>query len=355
MQQQLIKPEEETSSAYSRPNAVLRENGTIEIRASAARSCRRALWYTMTGADQTDPPTNHQLTVMESGNALEPVLVHAMERDGWKVYPNDRLKPIMSRLQLGPRIQVTGHHDLMAIPPDKTGGLRLVEVKCRNSDDYGRWEKLGAELTHPESVAQTAIYHQATGSTAPDGIIAVMNTDDREWNIEHIPADRLHQAVAETATWLEGLANHLEQAGIGGAPPDRDFTRANWQCHVCPFRTACRPAYSPSEAEEPEEEPPTRQVSATEAEEALREYEKAHTAESDAKNTKQKHRETLTAWLKQQGGPSAQLQGAKKERKLAMQSRKNYNFDQKKLAELVSPDLRRQIVSESESSYLTVS
>ena len=354
MQQQMIETEVETSSTYSRPNAILKDGKTIEVRASAARSCRRALWYTLTGAPETDPPTNHQLTVMHSGNALEPVLVDAMERDGWKIYPNNRLHPIMSRLRLSRGIEVAGHHDLMAIPPDNSGGLRLVEVKCRNSDDYVRWERMGAELTHPESVAQTAIYHQATGSMAPEAIIAVMNTDDRDWDVERIPADRLQQAVADTAAWLQGLEYHLQQVGSNGPPPERDFTRANWQCHVCPFRTACRPPYSTNQEEPPTEDPPARKVTDKEAREALLEYEKAHRAESEASATKQRHRETLVAWLKHQGATSAPLAGAEGQRKISMQTRKNFKFDQKKLAQLVSPEVREKIITESESSYLTV-
>ena len=75
------------AEVFSRPAARFNEDGQLEIRASAALGCRRALWYAATGCEPTNPPTEESLTAMEAGNALEPVVLRAMERAGWRVIP----------------------------------------------------------------------------------------------------------------------------------------------------------------------------------------------------------------------------------------------------------------------------
>ena len=81
------------ADVYSRPNARIDGDGQLEIRASAAGNCRRALWYEATGHEVTNPKTEESLTVLETGNALEPVVLRAMERAGWEVTPADPQDP----------------------------------------------------------------------------------------------------------------------------------------------------------------------------------------------------------------------------------------------------------------------
>ena len=73
------------AEVFSRPAARFDEDGQLEIRASSALGCRRALWYAATGYEPTNPPTEESLTMLEAGNALEPVVLRAMERAGWQV------------------------------------------------------------------------------------------------------------------------------------------------------------------------------------------------------------------------------------------------------------------------------
>ena len=67
------------ADVFSRPAARFDQDGNIEVRASAVRSCRRALWYAATDYRPTNPPSEESLTAMEAGNALEPVVARAME------------------------------------------------------------------------------------------------------------------------------------------------------------------------------------------------------------------------------------------------------------------------------------
>ena len=59
------------AEVFSRPAAQINEDGELVVRASSALGCRRALWYSATGYQPTNPPGDDSLTAMESGNALE--------------------------------------------------------------------------------------------------------------------------------------------------------------------------------------------------------------------------------------------------------------------------------------------
>ena len=57
----------------------------------------------------TNPTRPESLTLLEAGNALEPVVVRAMQRAGWSVMPADRDDPQSVSVEAGPRLTVTGH------------------------------------------------------------------------------------------------------------------------------------------------------------------------------------------------------------------------------------------------------
>ena len=52
----------------------------------------------------------------------------------------------------------------------------VIEIKTRGPEAYKRWRKLGAERSHPESVAQAAFYSYGTFGEARDVVIATMDT-----------------------------------------------------------------------------------------------------------------------------------------------------------------------------------
>ena len=99
------------AEVFSRPAAQFDADGNIEVRASSALGCRPALWYAATGYEPTNPPSEDSLTAMEAGNALEPVVVRAMERAGWKVDAPDPQDPKQVAVRVGPNLLVTGHPD----------------------------------------------------------------------------------------------------------------------------------------------------------------------------------------------------------------------------------------------------
>ena len=126
------------ADVYSRPAARFDAEGNLEIRASAAGNCRRALWYEATGHQVTNPKTEESLTMLEAGNALEPVVLGAMERAGWEVAPADSQDPAQVSVQVGPNMVVTGHPDATGLMP-LFGGEAVIEVKTRGPEAFKRW------------------------------------------------------------------------------------------------------------------------------------------------------------------------------------------------------------------------
>ena len=180
---------------YSRPNAQFVEDGVLEVRASAMGDCRRALWYAATGHPVTNPPTDTSLTVMETGTALEPVVLRAMERAGWEIHPADRDNPQRVSVSISPTMRVSGHPDASGIMPI-FGGEAVIEVKTRNPDAFKRWQVLGAERSHPNAVVQAAVYTLGTFGEMRDAVIACMDTGSRNVGLRGHPGRAVGESLA---------------------------------------------------------------------------------------------------------------------------------------------------------------
>ena len=260
-----------TVDPYSRPNAQFTDGGVLEIRASAMGDCRRALWYAATGHPVTNPTADSALTVMEAGTALEPVVLRAMERAGWEIHPADRENPLRVSVPIGPTMRVSGHLDATGIMPI-FGGEAVIEVKTRNPDAFKRWQVLGAERSHPNAVAQAAVYTLGTFGEMRDAVIACMDTGSRSWDYEVIPGERLEKALQDASERLGKLAAHHVLIGPDpDALPERDFTAESWQCRGCPFLASCQPEAAVATAEE-DQQKATEEVSIDDARQAVTDY-----------------------------------------------------------------------------------
>ena len=339
------------ADAYSRPNARFDEDGRLEIRASAANGCRRALWYTATGHQPSTTPTEESLTVMEAGNALEPVVLRAMERAGWEVTPADPHDPKPVSVQLAPNLKVTGHPDATGVMP-LFGGEAVIEVKTRGPGAFKKWQTLGAERSHPDSVAQAAVYTYGTYGAARDAVIATMDTASRGWDYEVIPVDRVERALEAARSRLGELAEH--HALHGEDPhvlPERDFPVGSWRCSGCPFLNTCRPGpgeeVKTNEAVEVEEE----EVSAEEAGDAVAAYVEAQEALKGPERAKRRALDTLKAWMRQRGTEKEAIEG----RTVSLVQSKRYSVDYRKLNAALDPETRAEIITENDSEYVRVS
>ena len=345
------------TDVYSRPNARFDADGTMEIRASAVGNCRRALWYTATEHEVTNPTPEESLTVLEAGNALEPVVLRAMRRAGWEIDATDKDNPEMMSMRLGPTLVVTGHVDATGVVPIFGEQASVIEIKTRGPEAYKRWRTLGAERSHPESVWQAALYTCSIFNEARDAVIATMDTGSRQWDFEVIPAERVERAFEQACERLRSLGAHHRLHGADPEVlPERDFTADDWQCKRCPFLNTCLPGSSAvgleSEDEDTEDAEP---VNDEEAQVALREYENAQEMLKAIEEDKQWALGTLRTWLTQQGKDKARLEGREKTRTVGMVKSTRYNVDHKKLNALLEPETRATIVTENVSEYLRVS
>ena len=343
------------TDVYSRPNARFNGDGTLEIRASAVGNCRRALWYEATGREVTNPRSDDSLTMLEAGNALEPVVLRAMERAGWDITPTDRDNPRMVSLRLGPTLVVSGHVDAAGVAPIFGNKPSIVEVKTRGPEAYKKWRTLGAERSHPETVWQAAFYTYGAFDQARDVVIATLDTGNRVWDYEVIPAHRVERAFEQACARLGELAaHHLVNGPDPEVLPERDFTADGWQCQRCPFLNVCQPGTATMQPEDESIEDP-EPVTDEEARAALAEYEHAQEMLKAIEEDKQWALGMLRAWLTQQGKDKAKLAGREKTRTVGMVKSTRYNVDHKRLNALLDPETRAGMVTENVSHYLRVS
>ncbi len=333
---------------YDRPNASFDWEGQLEVRVSAAMSCRRALWYAATGHEPA-PPDDGALTVMETGRALEPVVLRAMQRAGWEVTPNDAGRAAKVVLQLTPTVKVTGH-------PDATGRMPLfgeeavIEVKTRRPSAFKRWQALGAERSHPDSVGQAALYTYGLFGEARDAVLAVMDTGERAWDTEVIPAERVERALERTREWLAPLgAHHATHGADPDILPDRDFEAGSWRCNSCPFLATCLPGDVEEAAEVPENEEP--EVSDEEAREAVASYVAAREALREPEGAKRQALDTLKAWIRRRGSAKAEIGN----HTVSLVRSTRYAVDHKRLNALLDAETRKEIVTEQTSESVRIS
>ena len=361
------------AEVFSRPAAWFDDDGNIEVRASAALSCRRALWYAATNYVPTNPPSEEALTAMEAGNALEPVVVRAMERVGCEVDPADSQDPQTVAVRVGPNMIVTGHPDgTVRMPVERGeavsesatvqmllfgdepaapthGDPMVVEIKTRGPEAFKRWRTLGAERSHPASVAQAAFYTLGEFGQMRDAVIATMDTGSRTWDWERIPAERLERALQDACERLGELAaHHVLKGPDPDALPQRDFSAGSWQCRSCPFLTVCLPGME-EEGDGPEAE--EEDVSDEEVRDAVAVYAEARETMKEPEKAKRTALKTLKAWMRRQGDAKVTIG----DRKVSLVASKRYSVNYRKLNELLDPDVRAELVTESESEYVRVS
>ena len=369
------------SKEFSRPAARFYDDGNpasgtgqaLEVRASAALNCRRSLWYGATGYTPTNSPGGKSLMAMEAGNALEPVVMRAMERAGWKVNPADPRDPQSVTVRVGPKLLLTGHPDGTvrlpiwsgdAGPDDATAQMFLfegeekspaygeemvVEVKTRGPEAFKRWRTLGAERSHPSAASQAAIYTMGQFGEMRDAVIATMDTGNRTWDHEVIPADRLERALQHVSRWLEPLADHHALHGPDpDSLPDRDFLVGSWQCRSCPFLNICQPG---GEVEaKTRVEPDDQEVTDEEAQEAVKVYTEARQSTKAPEKAKRAALATLKAWIRRKGDSKVSVGG----RTVSLVQSRRYAINYPRLNSLLDPETRAEIVTERSSEYVRV-
>lgn len=110
----------------------------------------------------------------------------------------------------------------------------------------------------------------------------------------HLPAPRVTRALEKARSWLAPLAQHLAASGPDPESlPDRDFEAGDWRCNACPFLAVCRPGDSDPEVQVVQE----TEVTEEEAHTAVTAYTEAQEAIRDPERAKRAALETLKAWM----------------------------------------------------------
>ena len=336
----------EQDQAYSRPAARIVDGGGLEVRASAAMGCRRALWYAATGHAPTNAPSDEAVTAMEAGSALEPVVAAAMRRAGWEIFPNDPASPERVSVRLAPHLEVAGHPDATGRMPVFGGEEAIVEIKTRGPSAFRRWQTMGAEISHPDSVAQAAVYSHGKFGAGRHVVIATMDTGSRELDYEVIPAPRVTGSLEKARSWLAPLARRL--AAVGPDPdalPERDFAAASWRCAGCPFLAACRPGDAEREKESADPE-----VGIDEARAAVGAYTEAQEAIREPERAKRKALATLRAYMLGRENGKENIDG----RTVSLVRTRRFSVNHRRLNELLDPETRAEVVTENASEHVRI-
>ena len=230
------------------------------------------------------------------------------------------------------------------------GDPMVVEIKTRGPEAFKRWRTLGAERSHPASVAQAAFYTLGTYGTMRDAVIATMDTGSRTWDWERISAERLERALQDACAWLGMVASHHVLNGPDpDALPDRDFLSSSWQCRSCPFLDICLPGAAAEDGTDAGTE--IEEVSDEEAREAVAAYGEAKDSVKEPEKAKRGALDILKAWMRRRGDTKATLNG----KTVSLVRTKRYSVNYKKLNEALDPETRAEIVTETESEYVRVS
>ena len=367
-----------------RPAVRYAMDGVLDVRASSLGRCRRQLWYHATDELVTDPPSDAALLRMQIGTVLEPVVVDNVNTSDAMPYDLVPWTGGASNSTYGPPTTQSATPGFASSarrtppPTNPSRGTALVaDIKTRGPAPYKQWAEQGAEISHPEAVVQLAAYQamlegQGIGDANAPVLLICLDTGAREWDWERIPGDRARAALLAETERLMPLVDTLskwryfECGPLGNNDPDaletvrgeltpaRDFHAWTPQCKTCPFAQACRPEQAEVDAAGKEDEAlavllgePT--ISVQEAHTAAELYVEAREAEKLISKTAAGL--ALRTYLEEQGITGAVLGG----HRVSLGTAKTYSVDRKLLAELVDPDIRRQVLKERETTRLTVS
>ena len=346
------------ADVYSRPNARFDGDGQLEIRASAAGNCRRALWYEATGYEVTNPKTEDTLTMLEAGNALEPVVLRAMERAGWEVTPADPQDPQQVSVRVGPNMLVTGH-------PDATGVMPLFggEAVPPRGQDQGAG---GVQaVAHPGRGAQPPGVGGPGRLLHPGDLRGAAGRGDRhdghrqpQWDYEVIPAARVETALDDgppsgSDSWA--LTSSSERAGPRRAA-GTGLLRHGLAVQVLSLPGVCLPGDAAEAEGEPEPAEDAEPVEPVTDEAGA---ERAPRVRGDpGHDPGVRGREAVgggqAPGLAGAGGGSSR--GGRRPAPWAWSRPCNrYSVDYRRLNNLLDPETRSEIVTENVSEYLRVS
>ena len=225
----------------------------------------------------------------------------------------------------------------------------VVEIKTRGPEAFRRWRTLGAERSHPASVAQAAFYTLGIYGDLRDAVIATMDTGNRTWDWEFRCPPTGWSGPCRTPA--HGWMNWPRTSSRTGPTPTRSRTGTSrptpGSAGPVPFLAVCLPG-SDTEVDEPETD--EKEVSGEEAQDAVAAYAEAQEAMKEPEKAKRAALDTLKAWMRRQDDAKATVDG----RTVSLVQSKRYSVNYRRLNQLLDPEVRAEVVTESESKYVRV-
>ena len=145
-------------------------------------------------------------------------------------------------------------------------------------------------------------------------------------------------------------AHHVQNGPDPDALPDRDFSANSWQCRSCAFLDICLPGNA-QEGVTDELETEGEGVTEEEARDAVAAYVEAQDAMREPEKAKRSALDTLKAWMRRKGDAKATVNG----KTVSLVRSTRYSTNYRRLNELLGPEVRVGVVTESESEYVRVS
>ena len=324
---------EEDKLPLNRPN--IRAVLTVELRISGVWECMRRLSYEAKEIEPTDEIPVRNRRMMEMGKYLEPMVKEFMREDGWEFVSEDTIVEIPHG-----RIILTGHPDGVVSHPLLTSGkAAIVEIKTRESGlAQFAWD-FGVERSHPETVAQAAMYSMGLFDEAGDVFVATMSRDDGEMRVERIPAERVQIAYKNT---MKRVAE-IGKMAVRDEVPEPEFEQGNAKCMSCPFRTKCGNAEVPAQ-------PGEGGLTDEEIELELKKWAEANKSavksSSPASKSKKAASDTLKAHMIAAGDYERDMVLGGVTYRMKLSESPGKEIDLEALNELVAPEIREQIVVE---------
>ena len=212
---------------------------------------------------------------------------------------------------------------------------------------FKRWRTMGAEISHPDSVAQVAVYTYGLFNEPRPAVIATMDTGSRQWDFEVIPASRVTTALEKVRAWLSPLVQHSPRTG---RTPKR-FPGGTSPREVGVARAAR--SYWPAQPGDAEEETPgidERKVSTEEARLAVASYTAAQEAARGPERTKREALDTLKAWIRGRDNGKESIGG----RTVSLVRTTRFSVNHRRLTALLDPETRAEVISENASEHVRV-
>ncbi len=334
------QPAESRDLSLDRPN--VRAVVSMEVRMSGVDQCMRRLAYEAKETEPSDEIPTRNRALMEMGKYLEPLVKRLMREDGWEVSEEEAVE-----LPHG-RIILTGHPDGVASHPVKTAGApAVIEIKTRSVSmaEYA-WE-VGVERTHPDAVNQAALYSMARFGEIRDIVVVTMARDSGDYRAERIPAERANQAYDRTMKRV----NEIGRLVLKGEIPEPELPQGDSHCRSCPYRSLCGNAEMP-------ENPGEGGLTDEELEAQLRSWidasSSAPRSSSSASKQKKAASETIKAHLVSTGELAGEMVVDGKKWNMKVSEKPGVSIDMDAFNELVTPEVREQVVLPTVSRRLTI-